>query len=116
MLTLDPSNSHALLLRGRNLFDSGDMAGAIQNLEKLRTSTAIPTDCVRSCKPISDARLPEAEHWQPIVHRSQRHGAITGSPTRSWQRTARRGAKGLSAICDRLVATDSGKVSKACMR
>src|SRR5271156_31042 len=35
MLTLDPSNSHALLLRGRNLFDSGDMAGAIQNLEKV---------------------------------------------------------------------------------
>jgi pilus assembly protein FimV len=35
MLTLDPGNSHALLLRGRNAFDSGDMAGAIANLEKV---------------------------------------------------------------------------------
>ena len=35
MLTLDPSNSHALLLRGRNAFDSGDMPAAIKNLEKV---------------------------------------------------------------------------------
>jgi pilus assembly protein FimV len=35
MLTLDPGNSHALLLRGRNAFDSGDMAGAIANLERV---------------------------------------------------------------------------------
>ena len=35
MLTLDPGNSHALLQRGRNAFDSGDMAGAIANLEKV---------------------------------------------------------------------------------
>lgn len=35
MLTLDPGNSYALLLRARNAFDSGDVAGAIQNLEKV---------------------------------------------------------------------------------
>ncbi len=35
MLTLDPGNSYALLLRARNCFDSGDVPGAIQNLEKV---------------------------------------------------------------------------------
>ena len=35
MLKLDPGNSYALLLRARNAFDSGDLAGAIQNLEKV---------------------------------------------------------------------------------
>jgi len=35
MLTLDPGNSYALLLRARNSFDSGDVPGAIQNLEKV---------------------------------------------------------------------------------
>ncbi len=35
MLTVDPGNSYALLLRGRNAFDSGDVQGAIQYLEKV---------------------------------------------------------------------------------
>jgi len=35
MLTLDPGNSYALLLRGRNAFESGDIAGAVQHLEKV---------------------------------------------------------------------------------
>jgi len=35
MLTLDPGNSSALLLRARIAFDSGDLAGATQNLEKI---------------------------------------------------------------------------------
>ncbi len=35
MLTLDPGNSYALLLRARNCFDSGDVPGAVQNLEKV---------------------------------------------------------------------------------
>jgi tetratricopeptide (TPR) repeat protein len=35
MLTLDPGNSYALLLRGRTAVDSGDIAGAIQYLEKV---------------------------------------------------------------------------------
>jgi tetratricopeptide (TPR) repeat protein len=33
MLKLDPSNSHALLLRGRLAFDAGDFATAVTNLE-----------------------------------------------------------------------------------
>jgi tetratricopeptide (TPR) repeat protein len=34
MLALDPANSHALILRGRNALESGDSAAAIQYLEK----------------------------------------------------------------------------------
>ncbi len=35
MLKLDPGSSYALLMRGRTAFDSGDMAAAIQSLEKV---------------------------------------------------------------------------------
>ena len=35
MLTLDPGNSYALLLRGKNALDSGDLKSAIKNLEKV---------------------------------------------------------------------------------
>src|ERR1700677_1080859 len=35
MLTLDPGSSHALLMQGRNLLDSGDVEGAIECLQKV---------------------------------------------------------------------------------
>ena len=35
MLTLDPNNSYALLLRGRTAFEGGDVAAAVQFLEKV---------------------------------------------------------------------------------
>ena len=35
MITLDPGNGYALLMRGRNAFDAGDMAAAIECLEKV---------------------------------------------------------------------------------
>jgi pilus assembly protein FimV len=35
MLTLDPGNSNAMMLRGRIAFESGDVAGAIKNLGKV---------------------------------------------------------------------------------
>jgi pilus assembly protein FimV len=35
MITLDPGNGYALLMRGRNAFDAGDMAAAVQCLEKV---------------------------------------------------------------------------------
>ena len=35
MLKLDPGNSYALLLRGRNAIDAGDFSGAIEHLEKV---------------------------------------------------------------------------------
>jgi len=35
MITLDPGNGYALLLRGRNAFDAGDIAAAVECLEKV---------------------------------------------------------------------------------
>jgi tetratricopeptide (TPR) repeat protein len=35
MLTLDPGNSYALLMQGRNLFEAGDAEGAIESLQKV---------------------------------------------------------------------------------
>ncbi len=35
MMTLDPNSSYALLLRGRNAFEAGDMAAAVKYLEKV---------------------------------------------------------------------------------
>jgi tetratricopeptide (TPR) repeat protein len=35
MLTLDPGNSYALLMQGRNLLEAGDAAGAIESLQKV---------------------------------------------------------------------------------
>src|ERR1700755_830412 len=42
MLTLDPGNGFALLLRGRNALESGDAAGAIQYFEKASDLDAHP--------------------------------------------------------------------------
>jgi tetratricopeptide (TPR) repeat protein len=35
MLTLDPNSSYALLLKGKNAFENGDMATTVQSLEKV---------------------------------------------------------------------------------
>lgn len=35
MITLDPGNGYALLMRGRNAFDAGDMAAVVECLEKV---------------------------------------------------------------------------------
>ena len=113
MLTLDPSNSHALLLRGRNLFDSGDMAGAIQNLEKVADLDSHP-DGLRALMQayLQTARLPEAGTLAAklcAVHNDT--GAITGyaDALMAAGQTAEV-LKVYQQYCDRLVATDSGKV------
>jgi pilus assembly protein FimV len=113
MLTLDPSNSHALLLRGRNLFDSGDMTGAIQNLEKVADLDSHP-DGLRALMQayLQTARLPEAGTLAAklcTVHNDT--GAITGYADALM--AAGQPAEVLKVYqqyCDRLVATDSGKV------
>jgi pilus assembly protein FimV len=113
MLTLDPSNSHALLLRGRNAFDSGDMAGAIQNLEKVADLDSHP-DGLRALMQayLQSGRLPEAGTLAAklcTVHNDT--GAITGYADALM--AAGQPAEVLKVYqqyCDRLVATDSGKV------
>ncbi len=113
MLTLDPSNSHALLLRGRNAFDAGDMAGAIQNLEKVADLDSHP-DGLRALMQayLQSGRLPEAGTLAAklcTVHNDT--GAITGyadALMAAGQSTEV--LKVYQQYCDRLVATDSGKV------
>lgn len=61
MITLDPGNGYALLLRGRNAFDTGDMAAAIQFLEKVADLDTHP-DGLRTLLQayLQTGRLPEA--------------------------------------------------------
>jgi tetratricopeptide (TPR) repeat protein len=113
MLTLDPSNSHALLLRGRNAFDSGDMAGAIQNLEKVADLDSHP-DGLRALMQayLQSGHLPEAGTLAAklcTVHNDT--GAITGyADALMAAGQAAEVLKVYQQYCDRLVATDSGKV------
>jgi tetratricopeptide (TPR) repeat protein len=113
MLTLDPSNSHALLLRGRNAFDSGDMPAAIKNLEKVADLDSHP-DGLRALMQayLQSGRLPEAGTLAAKlcnVHNDT--GAITTYADALM--AAAQFADVLQVYqqyCDRLVATDSGKV------
>ncbi|HEX8810568.1 MAG TPA: hypothetical protein VF742_01125, partial [Terracidiphilus sp.] len=61
MITLDPGNGYALLMRGRNAFDAGDMAGAVQCLEKVADLDTHP-DGLRTLLQayLQTGRLPEA--------------------------------------------------------
>jgi tetratricopeptide (TPR) repeat protein len=113
MLTLDPSNSNALLLRGRNAFDSGDLAAAIKNLEKVADLDSHP-DGLRALMQayLQSDRLPEAGTLAAklcTVHNDT--GAITGYADALM--AAGQFPEVLQVYqqyCDRLVATDSGKV------
>jgi pilus assembly protein FimV len=61
MITLDPGNGYALLLRGRNAFDAGDVAAAIECLEKVTDLDTHP-DGLRTLLQayLQTGRLPEA--------------------------------------------------------
>ncbi|MGZ4730604.1 MAG: tetratricopeptide repeat protein [Terriglobales bacterium] len=113
MLTLDPSNSHALLLRGRNAFDSGDMPVAIKNLEKVADLDSHP-DGLRALMQayLQSGRLPDAGTLAAklcTVHNDT--GAITGyADALMAAGQFPEVLKVYQQYCDRLVATDSGKV------
>jgi tetratricopeptide (TPR) repeat protein len=61
MITLDPGNGYALLLRGRNAFDAGDVAAAVECLEKVPDLDTHP-DGLRTLLQayLQTGRLPEA--------------------------------------------------------
>jgi tetratricopeptide (TPR) repeat protein len=61
MITLDPGNGYALLMRGRNAFDAGDMAAAVECLEKVADLDSHP-DGLRTLLQayLQTSRLPEA--------------------------------------------------------
>ncbi len=61
MITLDPGNGYALLMRGRNAFDAGDMAGAVQCLEKVADLDTHPEGLRTLLQAyLQTGRLPEA--------------------------------------------------------
>src|SRR3954454_20536033 len=61
MLTLDPGNSYALLLRGRNAFDSGGIPAAIHHLEEVPDLDSHPDGLRLSLQAyLQTGRLPEA--------------------------------------------------------
>jgi tetratricopeptide (TPR) repeat protein len=113
MLTLDPGNSFALLLRGRNAFESGDVAGAIQHLEKVADLDTHP-DGLRTLMQayLQTGRLPEAGTLAAkllAVHNDA--GAMTGYADALM--ASGRFDDALQVYheySDRLLATDSSKV------
>ncbi|MGH9513106.1 MAG: tetratricopeptide repeat protein [Terriglobales bacterium] len=61
MLTLDPENSYALLMRGRTALDSGDVSGAIEYLEKVADLDSHPEGLNALFNAyLQNGRLPEA--------------------------------------------------------
>ena len=113
MLTLDPGNSQALLLRGRNAFDAGDMPAAIKNLEKVADLDS-HADGLRALMQayVQSGNLPEAGTLAAklcTVHNDT--GAITGYADALMAAGQFNDALQVyQQYCDRLVATDSGKV------
>jgi len=113
MLTLDPSNSQALLLRGRNAFDSGDLPATIKNLEKVADLDSHP-DGLRALMQayLQSGRLPEAGTLATKLCTVHNDTEAIASYTEALM-AAGHFAEVLPVYqqhCDRLVATDSGKV------
>lgn len=113
MVKLNPGNSYALLLRGRTAFDSGDLDGAIENLEKVPDLDSNP-DGLRTLLHayLQTGRLPDAGNIAAkllSVHGDT--GAIL-----SYAETLISAAQFEAALqvydeySDRLLAADSGKV------
>jgi pilus assembly protein FimV len=113
MLALDPSNSHALLLRGRNAFDAGDLAGAIQNLEKVADLDSHP-DGLRALMQayLQSGRLPEAGPLAAKLCNVHNDSAAIADYADALVAAGRftDALQVYQEYCDRLVATDSGKV------
>ncbi len=113
MLTLDPGNSYALLLRARNSFDSGDLAGAIQNLEKVADLDSHP-DGLRLLLQgyLQTGRFPEAGTLAAklfTVHNDS--GAILGYVDALMANGSYEDALAVyQQYAERLLATDSAKV------
>jgi pilus assembly protein FimV len=113
MITLDPGNSYALLLRGRTAFDAGDMAAAVQFLEKVADLDSHP-DGLRTLLQayLQTGRLPEAGTLSAklfSVHNDI--GAILSYADALIAAGQFEDAlKVYQQHCERLLAADSGKI------
>jgi tetratricopeptide (TPR) repeat protein len=113
MLTLDPGNSYALLLRAQTAFESGDVNAAVQHLEKVADLDSHP-DGMRLLLQayLQTGRLPEAGTLAAklfTVHNDS--GAITSyadalMASGHYEETL----QVYQEYADRLLATDSAKV------
>jgi len=113
MLKLDPNSSYALLLRGRNAFDAGDMASTIQCLEKVADLDSNP-DGLRTLLQayLMTGRLPEAGtlavklltvHNDVASVLSYTDALISGG-------LFQEALQIYQQHCDRMLAADSGKI------
>jgi len=113
MITLDPGNGYALLLRGRNAFDAGDVAAAVECLEKVTDLDTHP-DGLRTLLQayLQTGRLPEAGTLATkllTVHNDI--GAILSYADALIAAGQFEGALRLyQQHSDRLLAADSGKI------
>jgi pilus assembly protein FimV len=112
MLKLDPGSSYALLLRGRNAFDAGDMAATVECLEKVADLDSNP-DGLRTLLQayVQTGRLADAGILAGKL--LSVHNDITAVLSYAEAlMTAGHFAEALHVYqqhCDRLLAADSGK-------
>jgi len=113
MLKLDPNSSYALLLRGRNAFDAGDMPATIESLEKVADLDSNP-DGLRTLLQayLMTGRLAEAGTLSAKLLTV--HGDVTA--ILSYTDALIAGGQAMEALqvyqqhCDRLLAADSAKI------
>jgi tetratricopeptide (TPR) repeat protein len=113
MLKLDPANSYALLLRGRTAFDSGDLDGAIENLEKVPDLDSNP-DGLRTLLQayLQIGRLPDAGNLAAkllAVH-GDTNAVLSYAETLVSAAQFEAALQVYDEYSDRLLAADSGKV------
>jgi pilus assembly protein FimV len=113
MLKLDPNSSYALLLRGRNAFDAGDMPAAIQSLEKVADLDSNP-DGLRTLLQayLMTGRLPEAGTLSAkllAVH-NDINAILSYADALIAAGSAVEALQVYRQHCDRLLAADSAKI------
>ncbi len=113
MLTLDPSNSRALLLRGRLSYDSGDLSAAIQTLEQVADIDNQPEGLnILFQAYLKTGRLPEAGNLaSKLVTVHNEPSAISAYAEALIQASRFEDAlKIYSQYSDRLLGTDSPRI------
>jgi tetratricopeptide (TPR) repeat protein len=113
MLKMDPTNSYALLLRGRTAFDAGDFDAAIENLEKVPDLDS-NVEGLRTLLQayLQTGRLPDAGNLAPkllTVH-GDTNAVLTYAETLVSAAQFEAALQVYDEYSDRLLAADSAKV------
>lgn len=113
MLKMDPTNSYALLLRGRTAFDAGDLDTAIENLEKVPDLDS-NVEGLRTLLQayLQTGRLPDAGNLAPkllTVH-GDTSAILTYAETLVSAAQFEAALQVYDEYSDRLLAADSAKV------